>query len=50
MRNKKIESLLDMKKYFKEMKITCDRMLYYVNRELKIEKIKLKGEKNAKKN
>lgn len=32
---KKIKVLLEMKKYFEEMRDTCDKMLEYTNKELK---------------
>ena len=43
--------LLEMKKYFEEMKETCEKMLFYTNRELKkirVQKNKNKRRKNGK--
>jgi len=41
-KRKKLKVLLNMKKYFEEMKETCEKMLGYTNKELK----KLKGGQN----
>lgn len=38
MEKNKLKALLDMKKYFEEMKETCEKMLEHTNKE--IEKIK----------